>query len=91
MAELSNDIPKELWDKILFTDAIKPISCDIDRYISYIYVLPDKPKSSYIWILPDGRLIQSDWVYSQKHGSYRPEQLVYVGQGYFHHLQQKET
>jgi len=87
MAELC-DIPKELWEKILFTDVIKPISCDIDSHLSYIYVDPDKPKSSYIWILPDGRLVQSDWVYGEKYGT---EQLVYVGEGFFHHRQQRKT
>ncbi len=91
MAELSNDIPKKLWDKILFTDALNPISCDMDMdsHLAYIYVDPDKPKSSYIWILPDGRLVQSDWVYGEKYGPYRPEQLVYVGEGVFHHKQRK--
>lgn len=90
MAELSNDIPKELWDKILFTDVIKPIFCYMDKNLSYIYVDPTNTHSEYVWLLPDGRLVQTGWVYSEKDAPYRPKQLIYVGQGYFHH-KQRET
>ena len=93
MADLC-DIPKELWEKILFTDVIKPTSFHIDNNNtrpSHIYVNPDRPISTYIWILPDGRLVQSDWVYGEKLGLRLPPSLVYVGQGYFHHQQQRET
>jgi hypothetical protein len=90
MAELC-DIPKELWDKILFTGVIKPVPCSIRSFLSYIYVNPDRPNSSYIWILPDGRLVQSDWVFRAKPGVCLPPSLVYVGQGYFHHQQQRKT
>ena len=89
MAELSNDLPKELWDKIIFTDLINPVPCHIDHDISYIYVDPTNVNSDYIWLLPDGRLIQAFWVYGIKDSPYLPEQLVYVGKGVFHHKQRK--
>jgi hypothetical protein len=91
MAELSNDLPKELWDKILFTDLINPVPCYIDYNLSYIYVNPDEMHSEYIWLLPDGRLIRTGWVYSEKDDLYdwRPKQLLYVGEGVFHHRQRK--
>lgn len=88
MAELSNDLPKELWDKILFTDLINPVPWNIDHDISYIYVDPTNTNSDYIWLLPDGRLIQAYWVYREK-GGYSPKQLIYVGEGVFHHKQRK--
>ena len=71
MAELSNDIPKELWDNI--------------------FVNPYNTESSFIWLLPDGRLVKTEWTYSQKDGPLRPEALVYIGEGYFHHQQQRKT
>lgn len=91
MAELSNDIPKELWDKILFTDVPIPTSYHIGHNNpSYIFVNPYNTESSFIWLLPDGRLVKTEWTYSQKDGPLRPEALVYIGQGYFHHQQQRK-
>ena len=89
MAEISNDVPKELWDKIIFTDLINPVPCCINnRWEFYIYVNPTDLHSEYIWLLPDGRLIQAYWVYREK-GGYSPKQLLYVGEGVFHHKQRK--
>ena len=66
MMELSTDLSKELWDKIIFTDVIKPISCPINNTLSYIYIDPTDTHHNYIWLLPDGRLIRAYWVYSEK-------------------------
>lgn len=86
MAELSSGIPKELWDKIIFTDLINPIPCPINNALAYIYVDPTDTQHNYIWLLPDGRLIRAFWVYGEKQ-AWRPAQHIYVGVGYFHHLQ----
>ena len=87
MMELSTDLSKELWDKIIFTDVIKPISCPINNTLSYIYIDLTDTHHNYIWLLPDGRLIRAYWVYSEKQSDYRSTQFIYVGVGYFHHLQ----
>lgn len=89
MMELSTDLSKELWDKIIFTDLINPIPCHIDNTLSYIYIDPIDTHHDYIWLLPDGRLIRAHWVYSVKEGICRPTRLVYVGEGVFHHKQRE--
>ena len=90
MAEISDGVPKELWDKILFTDLINPVPCCINnRWEFYIYVNPTDLHSEHIWLLPDGRLIRTGWAYGIKDSPYLPEQLVYVGKGVFHHKQRK--
>jgi len=90
MAELSNDVPKEIWDKIIFTDLINPVPCCIDNtWEFYIYVNPTNVNSDYIWLLPDGRLICTGWAHGMKDSPCLPEQPVYVGKGVFHHKQRK--